>query len=129
MRIIVSLAGAVAGLMVLSAPLHAQNSGDRKICDEDKNNATKIAACTRLLSDRSLPSKQREDILNNRGVGYFRNNEFDRAISDFSESIRINPGDNVVWANRADAYRKKKEFNLAISDSDRSIELNSKNKR
>lgn len=129
MRMVVSLAGAVFGLMVASAPLQAQNAGDRKICDEDKNAAAKIAACSRLLNDRSLSPREREDIVNNRGVGYFRNNEFDRAVTDFSEAIRLNPGNGVLWANRADAYRKKKDFNLAISDSDRSIELNSNNKR
>lgn len=129
MRANVFFAGTVAALIFSAAsPAFAQGNNDRTTCEDDKADG-KIAACTRLLNDLSLPVKDREKFFNERGVGYFRKKEWDLALSDFSEAIKINPRDNVLWANRADTYRNKKEFNLALDDSKRSIELNPKNKR
>ncbi len=106
----------------------AQGGSDRTTCEDDKSDG-KIAACTRLLNDRSLSAKDREKFSNERGVGYFRAKEWDLAIADFSEALRLNPQDNVLWANRADAYRSKKDYARALEDSQRSIGLNPKNKR
>lgn len=128
MRAHTFLAGTIAVLVLsVASPGFAQNK-DRDTCENDRGDA-RVPACTRLLNDRSLPIKDREKFLNERGVGYFRKKEWDSALADFSEALKINPRDNVLWANRADTYRNKKEFKLALEDSKKSIELNPKNKR
>ncbi len=129
MRAYAFLTGTVAALFISAAsPAFAQSGNDRETCENDRTEA-RIAACTRLLNDRALPIKDREKFLNERGVGYFRKKEWDLALADFTESLKINPRDNVLWANRADTYRNKKEYKLALEDSKKSIELNPKNKR
>lgn len=129
MRLHAVLAGAFAGLVLFGAPpVFAQSGSDRTTCEDDKSDG-KIAACTRLLNDRSLSAKDREKFSNERGVGYFRKKEWDLAIVDFNEAIRLNPQDNVLFGNRADSYRNKKEWDRAITDINKAVQLDPKNRR
>ncbi len=129
MRLHAVLIGAFAGLVLFAAPAaFAQSGSDRTTCEDDKSDG-KIAACTRLLNDRSLSAKDREKFSNERGVGYFRKKEWDAAIADFNEAIRLNPQDNVLFGNRADSYRNKKEWDRAITDINKAVQLNPKNRR
>lgn len=129
MRVHAVLAGAIAGLVISGAPpAFAQSGNDRTTCEDDRSDG-KIPACTRLLGDRSLSTKDREKFSNERGVGYFRKKEWDLAIADFNEAIRLNPQDNVLFGNRADSYRNKKEWDRALTDINRAVQLNPKNRR
>jgi tetratricopeptide (TPR) repeat protein len=126
MRLIAVFAAAIAGLVVFAAsPVFAQS--DRTTCEDD-NSEGKIAACTRLLNG-SLSAKDREKFSNERGVGYFRKKEWDAAITDFNEAIRLNPQDNVLFGNRADSYRNLKQWDRAIADINKAVQLNPKNRR
>jgi protein O-mannosyl-transferase len=54
-------------------------------------------------------------------------NEYDRALADFNNSIKLNPNNADVFTGRANIYSLKDEFNLALSDYTKSIELDNKN--
>ena len=49
--------------------------------------------------------------------------DYQRAISDFTEAIRLNLNDAQVYYNRAFAYEKLGEFAKAIEDYDQAIRL------
>ena len=60
-------------------------------------------------------------------AAYKHESEWDAAIADFTEAIRLDP--KLVWAyqGRGDAYRKKAEWNKAIADYTEVLRLDPKN--
>ncbi len=52
--------------------------------------------------------------------------EYDIAISDYNEAIRLDPRKGSVYNNRANVWSKKGEYDKAISDYDEAIRLDPK---
>lgn len=50
--------------------------------------------------------------------------EYDSAVSDYNEAIKLNPKDATVYLNRGRAHLNKKNYDLAIDDYNKVIELN-----
>ena len=44
---------------------------------------------------------------NSRGLAYDDKRDYDRAIADFDQAIKLNPNDALVYNNRGFAYRNK----------------------
>ena len=53
--------------------------------------------------------------------------DYDRALADFTTSIKINLPDAKVFINRANIYGLKNQFDLALKDYSKAIELDKKN--
>jgi tetratricopeptide (TPR) repeat protein len=53
---------------------------------------------------------------NGRGFIYVEKEEYDKAVSDFTKAIEINPNDGIAYRGRAMAYFGKKEYNKALED-------------
>jgi tetratricopeptide (TPR) repeat protein len=51
---------------------------------------------------------------------------YDRAISDYTEAIRLKPNYAKAYYNRGNAYREKGDYDRAISDYNEAIRLNPK---
>jgi tetratricopeptide (TPR) repeat protein len=49
--------------------------------------------------------------------------EYDKAIADYTEAIRLNPNDAHAFYNRGLARAKKNELNEAIEDYTKAIRL------
>jgi len=58
-----------------------------------------------------------------RGNAYFSIDEFEKAIADHSETIRLYPDFNQNYSNRAYAYNTTGQYDMAIADSDQAIRL------
>ena len=61
---------------------------------------------------------------NNRGNAYATKGDYDRAIQDFDELIKLNPMHAKPFNNRGVAYSRKGEYDLAIGSLDEAIKLN-----
>ena len=59
-------------------------------------------------------------------MAYDGNGDFDRAITDYDEAIRLNPGADDTYNNRGISYFHKKEFDRAIADHGQAIQLSAK---
>jgi tetratricopeptide (TPR) repeat protein len=58
-----------------------------------------------------------------RGKAWARRGEYDNAIKDFTELIRLDPTDTVALLDRGNAYRDKRDTDRAIRDFDEAIRL------
>lgn len=61
-----------------------------------------------------------------RGSKWRTKGEWDKAINDLNEAIRINPTKVAWYTSRAMAYHKKKDFDRAIADCAEAIRLDPK---
>lgn len=52
--------------------------------------------------------------------------EYDLAISDYNEAIKLNPKEVSLFINRGRTHQNKKNYDLAIADYNTAIELNPK---
>jgi len=61
---------------------------------------------------------------NNRGIARYNANDFEGAISDYSQAIMVNPGYSGAYFNRGIIWYNNRQFEKANEDYTRAIELN-----
>ncbi|MDH3576102.1 MAG: tetratricopeptide repeat protein, partial [Desulfobacteraceae bacterium] len=64
-----------------------------------------------------------------RGNSYLNEGQYDKAISEYSKAIEINPKDNKAYTKRGLAYGRRGQFDQAISDFNKAIEINPKDNK
>ena len=65
-----------------------------------------------------------------RGIEYFRRLDYDRAIADFTQAIRLNPNNAIAYYNRGNVYNiDKRDYDRAIADYTQVIRLDPNNAR
>jgi tetratricopeptide (TPR) repeat protein len=124
MRLSCILAIAVAAGLL--APPAMALSKDTQDCDQTSNLDRQIAGCTRLINSGSASVETRCWAYTNRGIAWTNKGEIDRAIADYSESIRINPKFSAPYHNRASLLKDKQQYDRAIADYDEAINLDPK---
>lgn len=58
-----------------------------------------------------------------RGNDAFKKEDFDRAVSAYSDAIDLEPTDASLWVNRSHAHRSMQSWDKAVSDADRALEM------
>src|SRR6187431_386504 len=77
---------------------NAQAPADAKACADQKGDEA-IAACTRAI-DAGGRSKSMAAVYFNRALEWNAKKDFDRAIADYTEAIKINPEYREAFNNR-----------------------------
>jgi tetratricopeptide (TPR) repeat protein len=113
---------AAAGLF-FAAVVSSFAAGDREDCASADNPDQKIASCTRAIADDAASAADRADAYNRRGVLYYAKNDYDGAIADYSEAIKLDPISAEAYKNRGNAYYNRKDYDRAIADYNEVIRL------
>lgn len=118
-----TLAICLFGMWFTSAA-SARRDRDWEACTGD-NAKTKIIACTNILS-RGGPAtaRKRAIVHTNRSNGYYNNKEYDLAIRDCDEAIRIDPNYALAYVHRGFALAAKGDYDKAVQDYDSALRLN-----
>jgi len=82
-----------------------------------------VAACSRLLARDSLDGVLRRDAFRSRGVAYYRRGDYDRALADLAESIRLAPDVAGLYGDQANIYYFKRDYSRAIAGYDEALKL------
>ena len=62
-----------------------------------------------------------------RAVEYYNKGDYDRAIADYTQAIRLDPNDANAYSYRAIAYNYKGDYDRAIADCTQTIRLDPNN--
>jgi tetratricopeptide (TPR) repeat protein len=57
-------------------------------------------------------------------LAYEQHHDFDRAIADYDQALRLTPGDADAFCGRACAYAQKGDYDRAIQDYDQALRIN-----
>ena len=82
-----------------------------------------VAACTRVVDTGLLQDRALADIYHKRGATWIDLRQYDRAVDDFTQAIRLRPDNPVAFNDRGVTYMKKGDYDRAIADFDQAIGL------
>src|SRR6266566_4762168 len=137
MRALTAAALMAVATMMLPAAIRAQQSDDRSRCfaREGVSPEQKLANCTAVIESGGQTPQVLVGAFNSRGNAHLNNRNYDRAIADYNETIRLDPKYAMAFVNRAFAYQEKAQWdfdaylaegvyeNRAIRDLDEAIGL------
>ena len=89
---------------------------DKVVLAEDKPISTPI----------ELEVKDKAKVLNEQALTLHSNNDYDRAISTYSEAISLDPKNALYYRNRGASYALISNYDVAIADFNKAIDLDSK---
>ena len=123
---------AVAALLLAGpiAPGLAQSPKDWKCTgNPDFPPEQQITGCTNAIQSGKYSGKDLSWAYYNRGIAYGAKGDYDRAIADFNEAIRLDPKSARAYGNRGNDYLAKGDYDHAIADYNEVIRLDPKSAR
>jgi tetratricopeptide (TPR) repeat protein len=79
-------------------------------CNARNSPDQRIAACTRVIEGRAETAANRAIAYVNRGIAYKSKLDFERALADFDEAIKLDPGQPAAYENRALIHYSNKDL-------------------
>ena len=110
----------------LASPAIGQDTSDnREVCaNEDGLPETDaVTACTALIASGALSSDDLAQTYALRGHAYLHLDDGARAVSDFSEAIRLDPQEKYYFIGRATAYADQKDSAHSLADYNEALRL------
>ena len=123
-RPLLAFASALIALFsILAAPARADDMETCKKSDGDDA----LAACTRLISSKTLRGGELAQAYVSRGLIYIRfKADWDRAIADYDEALKLNPKIAGAYTGRAAANLRKGNIDRALPDLNEGLRLDPK---
>jgi tetratricopeptide (TPR) repeat protein len=106
--ILLSLGGVATAQRPVLKSIELCNGADRTSPD------IQIDACTSLIDSGKQTPQTLVIAYNNRGNAYVAKGEYDRAVQDYDQSIKLSPTYSKAFNNRGVAFQKKGEYDRAI---------------
>jgi hypothetical protein len=101
--------------LVFAYEVHAASQQDWSEC-AGRDLATALQACSRIVSDQAATPSDRADGYLFRAGAFFSQRNFDLAIADYTEAIRLAPQNVTAYGGRAIAYFQKGNLDQAAAD-------------
>jgi tetratricopeptide (TPR) repeat protein len=120
---------AIVTIAAMSAcgAVSAQPSGSKTWCvSPDATNDQTIAGCTADIKSGDYDAANLSAIYTNRGLAYDSKGQYDLAIQDYDQAVKLAPWFADAFKSRGDAYQDKGDYQRAVADYDSAIEDNPK---
>lgn len=117
----------LSGLLLLTLLPTGGRADDVDICRQT-NGDESLAACTRLLAAKKLRGGELVNAYLWRGLVYARfKRDYDKAIADYSQALKIDPNSSRGYAFRAGSLLRKGDDKKAEADLAQALRLDPKN--
>ena len=110
-----SLKTLAAVLSLLGYEVYTVDRQDLQDCHQAEY-SRRIQACTDIAANVLAPSATRAYALSERGLARVARHDFEGALKDYSEGIRIAPGYAWSYSNRGRLYQNASSFEQSIAD-------------
>lgn len=107
-------------LMLALAPVAARADAADD-CNRFDKPALQVKGCTRFIKSGSLDGEQLSMAYTNRGVANAALGKLEKAVGDFTEAVRLNPGNALAIYNRGNVHFDRGDMRKAITDFDLAI--------
>jgi tetratricopeptide (TPR) repeat protein len=117
---------AAFALMSVSMPGSARaQSRDENVrnCDQEDNPDLSITSCTAQIQSGQETNGNLASEYNNRGGAYEKKKQYDLALADLNQAIRLDPTLTAAFNNRGAMYDHKGQYDAAFADYDHAIQL------
>lgn len=111
---------ALALMAVIAAPGVA--AAEDASCTSGEPDA-RIAACTTVIEAPGTPPEQRAEAYFRRALSWSQFNQYERAIRDYDNALKINPGDAAALNNRAYSWLKLGNPSQALPDVEQALKM------
>jgi tetratricopeptide (TPR) repeat protein len=127
---VIIVALSVLSMFSLDAYFATVQADDASDCRNGQGD-TALRGCSAIIKSKRLFGKpiSRNNLAmtyHNRAVIYGKSGQYNRAIADFNQAIKLNPKNSQFYYNRGVTYSDKGQHDRAISDYDKAIKLNPK---
>jgi tetratricopeptide (TPR) repeat protein len=119
----------IAAVPLLPTRASAQSAEEWNCRGDTGDLDAQIEGCTRAINSGKYHGKGLAWAYTNRGSVYDYKKDFDRAIADLTEAIRLDPTAVVAYQDRAASYRNKGQYTLALDDLNQALRLSSNDAR
>ena len=120
MRHLACLAVVIAGVALSARPAAADDWTD---CLQDGNFTLKLLGCGKTIDAAGNDAERKARAYNERGYAYFTGKQYDRAVADFDQAIRLSPRAASIYYNRCNALIEQAQFDRAAADCGKAVEL------
>jgi tetratricopeptide (TPR) repeat protein len=118
---------AVGGAGVLLVLCLAIGSGaranDADACEQETDPTLGVAACTRYIESLGTPGADEAWAFINRGIGHSDAGNWNQALADYTEAIRLDARNPSGYYHRAQALNDLAEYDRALDDIETAIGL------
>jgi hypothetical protein len=111
-----------AGLLLSVGTVVAQAADDAKTCTKDSGEVA-IDACSRAISSKRTSGHALARLYLNRGAERRIKEDYDTALTDFAEAIKIDKKYADAYFNRCSIYNFKKAYDSAVTECSQAIKL------
>jgi lipoprotein NlpI len=120
----VRLFAAILVLMFASgSPAWGQRSDDAQRCAKISDPDQRLPFCIAAIESGKLSAADLAVTLNNRGLAYQSQGDYERAIQDYDQAVRLNPSYADAFINRGGTYHGQGDYERAIQDYDQAVRL------
>jgi lipoprotein NlpI len=111
----------VAGPVLVPRAVADDMDACRRVSGEEA-----IAACSRAIGSGRWRGPDLAKAFNNRGTAYYAKGDYDLAIADYNEAIRLDPKYSFAYNNLGNAYRANGDYDRAVANYNAAIRLDRK---
>ena len=113
----------IAGLFVFVGHVTAAAADDAALCKSSSSDNRAVAACTRVIATGKYTGKDLAIFYYERGLKRRDKHAYDAAISDFTNTIKLDSKYTWAYVARGHAFAYKKNFPRAFADQETAINL------